>query len=123
MMTEKQKTDIRLLQALFNDARFEAIFNAVDRLHDAASSGTLAEVTNLSADEVIGWLKMERGMVENLGNAARITQGYNTRNEIRWLPTIDVADIQRQIDTLAQSYRLLDTQIQEANWLTDLIQD
>jgi hypothetical protein len=57
MMTQKQKTDIRLLQALFNDARFEAIFNAVDHLHDAASSGTLAEVTNLSADEVIGWLQ------------------------------------------------------------------
>jgi len=68
-------------------------------------------------------LKMERGMVENLGNSARITQGYNTRNEIRWLPTIDVADVQRQIDALAQSYRMLDTQIQEANWLTDLIQD
>jgi hypothetical protein len=56
-MTQKQKTDIRILQALFTDIRFESIFNAVDRLHDAASSGKLAEVTNLSADEVIGWLR------------------------------------------------------------------
>ena len=57
MMTQKQKTDIRILQALFTDIRFESIFNAVDRLHDAASSGKLAEVTNLSTDEVIGWLR------------------------------------------------------------------
>jgi len=57
MMTQKQKTDIRILQALFTDIRFESIFNAVDRLHDAASSGKLAEVTNLSADEVMGWLR------------------------------------------------------------------
>jgi hypothetical protein len=57
MMTQKQKTDIRILQALFTDIRFESIFNAVDRLHDAASSGKLAEVTNLSNDEVVGWLQ------------------------------------------------------------------
>ena len=57
MMTQKQKTDIRILQALFTDIRFESIFNAVDRLHDAASSSKLGEVTNLSTDEVIGWLR------------------------------------------------------------------
>ena len=56
-MTQKQQTDIRILQALFTDIRFESIFNAIDRLHDAASSGTLSEVTNLSADEVVGWLR------------------------------------------------------------------
>jgi hypothetical protein len=57
MMTQRQKTDIRILQALFTDVRFESIFSAIDRLHDAASSGKLAEVTNLPADEVIGWLR------------------------------------------------------------------
>jgi hypothetical protein len=57
MMTQKQQTDIRILQALFTDIRFESIFNALDRLHDAASSGKLAEVTNLSSEEVIGWLQ------------------------------------------------------------------
>ncbi len=56
-MTQRQQTDIRILQALFTDARFDSIFSAIDRLHDAASSGKLAEVTNLSADEVIGWLQ------------------------------------------------------------------
>jgi len=57
MMTQKQQTDIRILQALFTDIRFESIFNAMDRLHDAAACDKLAEITNLSKDEVIAWLK------------------------------------------------------------------
>ena len=57
MMTNKQKTDIRILQALFTDTRFEAMFQSVDRLHDAAASGKLSEVTNLDKRQVIGWLR------------------------------------------------------------------
>jgi hypothetical protein len=57
MMTQKQQSDIRILQALFTDIRFESIFNALDRLHDAASNGKLNEVTNLSNAEVVGWLR------------------------------------------------------------------
>jgi hypothetical protein len=57
MITQKQQADIRILQALFTDIRFESIFNALDRLHDAAACGKLHEVTNLSKEEVLGWLK------------------------------------------------------------------
>jgi hypothetical protein len=71
-------------------------------------------------------LRDERNLLEQLGNAARVepNRGYGvTRNEIKWRSTVDVADLQKQIDALSQSYRLLDTRIQEANWLTDLIQN
>ena len=73
-------------------------------------------------------LRDERNMLEQLGNAARVeaNRGYAygaTRNEIKWKATVNVAEIQKQVDGLAQSYRLLDTRIQEANWLTDLIQN
>ncbi len=71
-------------------------------------------------------LRDERCTLEHLNNAARIepTRVYGvTRNEIKWRATVDVADIQKRIDQLSQSYRILDTRIQEANWLTDLIQN
>jgi hypothetical protein len=71
-------------------------------------------------------LRDECNLLEQLSNAARLepNRGYGvTRNEIKWRSTVDVADLQRQIDALSQSYRLLDTRIQEANWLTDLIQN
>jgi hypothetical protein len=69
---------------------------------------------------------MERKVMEQVGNAARIEPNrvYGvTRNEVKWRSTVDVAAIQKEIDALSQSYRLLDTRIQEANWLTDLIQN
>ena len=71
-------------------------------------------------------LRDERRALEQLNEAARIepSRGYGmTRNEIKWKATVDVADLQKQIDALSQSYRLLDTRIQEANWSIDLIQN
>jgi hypothetical protein len=71
-------------------------------------------------------LKTERNVLERLANAARIAPARGlalTRNEVKWRPTVEVAAIQKQIDTLSQRYRELDTRIQEANWLTDLLQD
>ena len=71
-------------------------------------------------------LRSERQMLDALANAARIEPQQRvygtTRNEVKWHSTVNVADLQKQIDTIAQTYRQLDTQIQEANWLTDLIQ-
>ncbi len=71
-------------------------------------------------------LGSEQHVLEQLNNAACIepTRGYGmTRNEIKWKATVNVADIQNQIDTLSQNYRLLDTRIQEANWQIELIQN
>src|SRR5260221_2734756 len=70
-------------------------------------------------------LAQERRMLDQLSNAARIeaNRGYGvTRNEIKWRSTVDVAALQQEIEAVSQSFRLLDTHIQEANWLTDLLQ-
>lgn len=71
-------------------------------------------------------LVLERKVMEQVSNAARVESNrvYGvTRNEVKWRSTVDVAAIYKEIDALSQSYRLLDTRIQEANWLTDLIQN
>ena len=65
----------------------------------------------------------ERLMLEQFAQSARIepSHGYGTRTEVKWYATMSVADIQREIDALSQAYRLLDTRIQEANWIADLL--
>lgn len=71
-------------------------------------------------------LRAQRAMLERLGQAARLDVGRGfavTRSEIKWRSTVDVADVQKQIDALSQQYRQLDTHIQETNWLVDLLQD
>lgn len=49
--------DIRVYQTLYTDERFASLFRTVDRLHDVVCEGKLEQVTNLSRDEVIGWLR------------------------------------------------------------------
>jgi hypothetical protein len=44
-----------------------------------------------------------------------------TRSEVKFISTVSVADIQRKADDLAKQDRELDTRIQEADWLTTLL--
>jgi len=55
MMTKELK--IRTFETLYTEARFAALFNAWDRLHDVVSAGKLPQVTDLPAEQVVEWLK------------------------------------------------------------------
>ena len=48
---------------------------------------------------------------------------YRARNtEIKIKSTISVADWQAEIDRMARELRLLDNQLQQSNWSTDLVE-
>lgn len=44
-----------------------------------------------------------------------------TRSEIKLLSTVNVKELQMQVDVMAKNLRLLDNSIQAANWSTELI--
>lgn len=68
-------------------------------------------------------LRMRMGVVDGLLNTASAQQ-YRTRgSEIKFVATVDVAQLQRGRDTLARQYRELDTAIQSANWSVDIEAD
>ena len=56
-----------------------------------------------------------------IGTAAQQLNRYR-RSEIKLLSTVNVTEIQKQIDILSRQYRELDTKIQAANWNTELIE-
>lgn len=66
-------------------------------------------------------LMLKRSVYESLLNAASYSQNRYSRTEIKVLSTVNVAEIQAQIDRMARDYRELDTRIQEANWNTELL--
>ncbi|MBR3494631.1 MAG: DIP1984 family protein [Clostridia bacterium] len=43
-----------------------------------------------------------------------------TRTEIRWIATVDVRGLRKQIDQMSAELRTLDTAIQSANWRIEL---
>lgn len=67
-------------------------------------------------------LKLQRVAYAELAQTAAISQGRYTRSEVKFVATVNVAEIQRHADELAKNYRELDARIQELNWQTELVE-
>jgi Family of unknown function (DUF6847) len=67
-------------------------------------------------------LALQRAAYAELAQTAAITQGRFTRSEVKYVSTINVAEIQKRADELAKNYRDLDARIQELNWQTELVE-
>ena len=65
-------------------------------------------------------LKAEHNTLINLADAATQTFDRYSRSEIKTLAAIDVKNIRKQIDEIAKQHRQLDTQIQQANWFSEI---
>lgn len=67
-------------------------------------------------------LKMHHQAIKDLADAASPERDAwrQTRSEVKFKPTIVVADWRRKADNLAKAYRELDNQIQAANWTIEL---
>jgi hypothetical protein len=114
---------------LLSEARaiVEAIKRVTLQINKTNSRAKLAgeDVTLMEAIAERDRLSSERNVYRQLANAARVSEprGYGvTRNEVKWRPTVEISALQKQIDQLSQRYRELDTRIQEANWLVDLVE-
>jgi hypothetical protein len=103
---EQAAQDLLLLIQRINRTNAASKFNA----------GTLADA--LAERDV---LKIRYNAYRELANAASTAQGRLTRSEVKFVSTVSVAVTQRKADDLAREYRELDTRIQEADWLTLLL--
>lgn len=81
-----------------------------------AETGTISDA--LAERDV---LALERAAYAELAQTAAITQDRYSRSEVKYVSTINVAEIQKRADELAKKYRELDTRIQELNWKTELV--
>lgn len=66
-------------------------------------------------------LATRRSVLDSLIQEASITHNRYSRSEVRFVSTVDIAALQRQVDSASQAYRLLDSQIQALNWQVDLL--
>ena len=59
---------------------------------------------------------------EAVAEAASAVQPRYMRSEIRIVRTVDAIALRKKADEYARRHRLLDVQIQEVNWSTDLVE-
>ena len=65
-------------------------------------------------------LVLRRSALADLAMLASTRHDRITRSEVKYLSTVNVAEIQKRADELAKTYRELDARIQALNWQTEL---
>jgi hypothetical protein len=101
-------------------ARLEVLIVAINRTNSQAEVASGMTITSAIARRDV--IRMHQGVIESLIRSAGSPQ-YRTRgSEIKFVSTVDIAQLQRERDALAKQYREIDTAIQAANWSVDLIE-
>ena len=76
-------------------------------------------MTELLAEKDVLMRKLE--IYRSAYSKAIVRTDRYTRNEIRFVPTIDGESLQKKIDAMSKQYRELDMKIQQANWTAELM--
>ena len=65
-------------------------------------------------------LSMHLGALRATLEAANVRSDRFSRNEIKFVRTIDVNALQKKVDDLSKELRELDSKLQQANWMTEM---
>ncbi|MBP5720583.1 MAG: DIP1984 family protein [Bacteroidales bacterium] len=76
-------------------------------------------MTELLAEKDVLRRKLE--IYRSAYSRAIVRNDRYTRNEIRFVSTIDGESLQKKIDSMSKQYRELDMKIQQTNWSTELM--
>ncbi len=64
---------------------------------------------------------LKRRVLDSVVHAASIKLDRYSKSEVIFLSTVNIAQLQKQIDDLSKNHRELDFKIQELNWKTELL--
>ena len=83
----------------------------------------IAQLKGRSLTDIIAekdTLSLKISTLREVLESANVRSDRFSRNEIKFVRTIDVGKLQKQIDDLSKELRELDVKLQQANWSTDL---
>lgn len=101
-------------------AQLESIIKKINKTNSSVSFSSDQTIADALAERDI--IRLRRKVLADLIAHASVKQDRYSRSEVKFYPTVQIAELQRDIDKLAKKYRELDTKIQELNWRTDLIE-
>ncbi|WP_042273857.1 DIP1984 family protein [[Clostridium] dakarense] len=65
-------------------------------------------------------IKRKRNILVSILNEATIRHDRYSQSEVKFVTTVKIPELQKELDLLAKEYRELDIKIQEKNWTTEL---
>jgi len=96
------------------------LIRRINRTNSATAFAGRGTISDALAERDV--LALQRPAYADLAQMGAITQGRITRSEVKYISTINVAEIQKRADELAKVYRDLDARLQELNWQTELVE-
>jgi hypothetical protein len=96
------------------------LIKRINRTNSATAFAGRGTISDALAERDV--LALQRAAYAELAQTAAISHGRFTRSEVKYISTINVAEIQKRADELAKNYRDLDARIQELNWQTELVE-
>ena len=103
-------------ERVFN--RLLELIRAINRTNAATEFARMTTISDAIAERDIA--AKRRDFLAGIAEAASTRQDRYSKSEVKFIPTLSIADVQRQVDQLSKQYRELDTKLQELNWQTDL---
>jgi hypothetical protein len=109
LLAEIDRVFARLLQLVtaINRTNAKTAFDAKQTISDA-----------IAARDLFG---KKRDLLGSLAEAASTRQDRYSKSEVKFVATVSIAQLQKQIDSLSKQYREVDTRLQELNWSTELV--
>ncbi|MNI16070.1 hypothetical protein D3C73_693920 [compost metagenome] len=93
----------------------------INKTNSLTSFDTNRSISDALADRDI--FMQKRNILNELLETASIKQDRFSRSEVKFYRTIEVNEVQKQVDDLARAYRELDFKIQEKNWMIELLEN
>lgn len=111
---------MELLRELEADyTRLEELISAINRTNNSTELENGVTLSDLLARR--DCLKGKLGSLRNFLNHASALVHRHSISEIRVKSTVDVRQLQKQVDGLSKDLRQLEETIQEKNWTTELL--
>lgn len=102
-------------------AQFTDLVQRINRTNAQTSFDDQRTITDALAERDA--LTQRRNILTGIVNTATQVNFRYSSAEIKSVVTVDVAALQREIDTLARQYREIDSAIQRLNWEIDLVEN
>lgn len=100
-------------------ARLGELISSINRTNAGAAFDASRKISDAIASRDL--TAKRRDMLAALAEAASTRQDRYSKSEVKFVATVSVGEIQKEVDQLAKQYRELDTRLQELNWSTELI--
>ena len=104
---------------LFRSDRYFFLISAINRTNARTLFGKDVTISDAIAERDV--IAKRRDLLTAVSDAASVRQDRYTKSEVKFVPTMSVAQLQKEIDQLARRFREVDTRLQELNWSTELI--